>query len=84
MLRTCTFFIALLVFNFIANAQPIVKMRTGNVVNILPEANPSNSSMFNNCIYNQRYYVWLQFNSFPTEATKQALKSASRTIQLSS
>lgn len=75
MLRTCTFFIALFVLGLLSNAQPIVKMRTGNVVNILPEANPSNSPMFNNCIYNQRYYVWLQFNSFPTEATKQALKN---------
>nr|MCU0323410.1 S8 family serine peptidase [Chitinophagaceae bacterium] len=55
-------------------AQPTIKLRTGNIVNRSPEINPSNSITFNNAVFNQRYYVWLQFKTFPTEQNKQALK----------
>ncbi len=75
MVRTLALIMLMVGFYCSSYAQPIIKLRTGNIVNRTPEINPSNSSAFNHTVYNQRYYVWLQFNAFPTEAVKQNLKA---------
>lgn len=73
-MRNVGFILLFMAFMQFAFAQPTIKLRTGNVTNYTPNVHPGNSTGFNSCVYNQRYYVWLQFNEIPTASVKQVLQ----------
>ncbi len=60
-----------------ADCQVTVNLKTGNWVNTSPEKNPNNSPIdFADCIFNGRYFLWLQFNDLPTESKMQEILSS--------
>ena len=69
---------ATLIFSFFSytflQSQIVVELRSGKFVNKTPEINPSNNAAnFNDCIYDGKYFLWLQFNQLPIEEVKQNL-----------
>ena len=55
-------------------SQVTVSLHSGEFVNNHPELNPSNEpTEFSNCIFDNRYFLWLQFNKIPTQAVKEEL-----------
>lgn len=68
-----TFFL-ILTLNLL-NAQSIVYLRSGNIVNTSPEKNPQNdAAYFADNIFEGRYYLWLQFSQFPTDEIKEKIE----------
>jgi hypothetical protein len=75
-MKTTFGLLAFLCSFFAANCQVTVNLKTGNWVNTSPEKNPSNNPTdFADCIFDGRYFLWLQFNNLPTEAKKQEILS---------
>jgi len=57
-----------------SNSQVVIHLKSGNFTNNFPEKNPSNTpTEFADCIFNGRYYLWLQFNELPAEQKKSEL-----------
>lgn len=58
----------------ITNGQVKVLLRTGEFINTSPEKNPNNHAAdFADCIYDGKYFLWLQFNQLPAEQKKAEL-----------
>jgi len=75
MTRILTLFFLLFLAENVLHAQPIIKLRTGNIINHSPEKNPANSSsLFSSSLYGGRHYLWLQFNAMPTEDIKKSIQ----------
>lgn len=56
---------------FFVNAQPIIKLTTGNVINENSNHNPTNNiGLFEDAFFNNKYYLFIQFNNLPTESNK--------------
>ncbi len=69
---------SLLVFGILfclnSNSQAVVSIHSGDFVNITPLVNPTNSqSTFADCIFDNKYFLWLQFKEIPTQNKKQMM-----------
>lgn len=67
--------IFILLFIAQANSQSKIYLRSGDIVNTAPEKNPQNdAAYFADNIFDNRYFLWLQFRQFPTDAVKESLE----------
>ncbi|MFY7965296.1 MAG: S8 family serine peptidase [Chitinophagaceae bacterium] len=70
-----TLFCALFIFN--TDAQVKIYLKSGDFFNTNPEITPNNdANYFKDCIFENKYFLWLQFTELPTEIKKQELISA--------
>ena len=54
--------------------QVATQLRTGTFLNVESSRNPSNDpAFFSPCLYQGKYYLWLQFQELPSEADKTRL-----------
>jgi hypothetical protein len=66
--------LCLLILSTGVYSQVEVKLKSGNFINSTPDKNPSSDpANFADQLYKGRYYLWLQFNSLPTEDQKAVL-----------
>lgn len=67
--------IFILLFIAQANSQSKIYLRSGDITNTAPEKNPQNdAAYFADNIFDNRYFLWLQFRQFPTDAVKESLE----------
>lgn len=68
-----TIFVFLFIFE--VKSQSKIYLRSGNIVNTAPEKNPNNdAAYFKDCIFDNHYFLWLQFATFPTDDIKDNLQ----------
>lgn len=64
------------VFSLTSFGQVNIYLRSGKISNNAIEKNPSNDvNYFTDNIYNNRYYLWLQFNEIPNATALESLKA---------
>lgn len=74
MLRLITFAVLSLCSFSTVYSQVATQLRTGTFLNTEPLLKPSNDpAFFSPCLYQGKYYLWLQFNELPGEADKTRL-----------
>jgi hypothetical protein len=69
-------FLVVLLINFQLLAQQPIFLKTGTVINTQPTVNPSNNkAKFENALFENRYYLCLQFTVVPTQEQKSSLEN---------
>lgn len=75
-MKKCLFLVLCFFSSFYLNAQQPILLKTGQILNAQPSLSPSNSpAKFANALFENRYYLCVQFNQMLTKEQKMSLEN---------